>query len=275
MNDLIQNSRRIRRLSPHSRACQHASKRDIQLSRMDFARGSAVAFTLIELLVVIAIIAILAGLLLPALASAKARARSISCVGNLKQLQFSWLLYTDDHEGRVPAQVEGIVNGDLFSLPGSWAQGNAQTDLTSSNVEHGIIFPYAQAASLYHCPADKSRGPGRQFVPRIRSYSLNWYLGVDPSIHPDARIKLRQADIAKPSEVYVFIDEAETTINDAVFFSPESFGGWGDRPSPRHSSGSGVSFADGHALVQRWKSPAGLGQSSNKDDLKWLWNHSP
>src|SRR5437870_12980653 len=98
-------------------------------------RTQAQGFTLIELLVVIAIIAILAGMLLPALAKAKSKAQSTACANNLSQLQKAWIMYASDDGGWIP--LNRIVNQGGFSVAdkGTGAVGSAWLAVHSGNVE--------------------------------------------------------------------------------------------------------------------------------------------
>jgi prepilin-type N-terminal cleavage/methylation domain-containing protein/prepilin-type processing-associated H-X9-DG protein len=220
-------------------------------------KPSESAFTLIELLVVIAIIAVLAGLLLPALSRAKEKARQISCLSNYRQLQVCWLMYTDDHDDALPPNetVSGNGRDGWQATARTWIRGNAWTDTTSSNIEHGVLFTYNRAVRIYKCPSDKSTVRDEGKTPRFRSVAMNMYMNHIPDRGDRSCWHfLRQIRNPAPSQAFVFIDEHEGSIDNARFtMSARNEWRWIDFPATRHNNGCVLSFADGHAEAWKWR----------------------
>jgi prepilin-type N-terminal cleavage/methylation domain-containing protein len=177
------------------------------------------AFTIIELLVVIAIIAILAAILFPVFAQAKAAAKATSCVSNLRQLSTGMAMYTNDFDDCYPTSfLDGVgmgswvTNGLLPNFPPCASVKGAYDLCSIADPETGAIYPYVKNKAIYRCPVDQTGiykykgGFAVNSSTQLVTYTMDQYLDW-----------ISATSIDFPSDTGLFVDEDVISRNDGNF----------------------------------------------------------
>ncbi len=231
-------------------------------------------FTLIELLVVIAIIAILMGILMPALNRAREQGRRAVCLGTLKQLTLCWIMYADANDDKLVNGEAGISYtgraiharepewvGRCWREPYNSATGTQWAidgpNGQKAHIMAGSMWSYTQSFGMYACPTG-IRGEMLTYnlMDGVNGMARNGtFNGTTPATGPNGKqlwVK-RRSNVYEPTFRICFIDEGASTPDSFAVNWNSSVTTWWDDPPTRHGDGTVVSFVDGHVEHHKWQ----------------------